>query len=316
MGNTSNNNPVIAFGELLWDLLPSGSALGGAPANFSFRLSTLGLPVLLISRVGRDKFGEEACRILAAAGLDVSGIQHEPKLATGTVDVSLSRTGAPRFVINKNVAYDEIACEDQLLKQAERSPLIYFGTLAQRAPTARNTLYSLLDAAPQAVKFLDINLRKECYSGETVTQSLKRADILKLNDDEVEILSELFALRVASVAAFCRSAMDRFNLKVCIVTLGDKGVFALSKDGQETYLPGYVVNVVDTVGSGDSFSAGFVASYLRGCRLDECCHAGNTLGALVASRRGAMAPVSEDEIKAFPAGSSKRLVHPEFLGLN
>ena len=170
--------------------------------------------------------------------------------------------------------------------------------LVQRTPSARSALGRILDAAPRALKFLDINLRKGCFSAETVRGSLERADVLKLNDVEARALRGMLGLRGKTVPALARELRRRWRLDACVVTLGEEGVFAVSEEG-ELALPGRRVQVVDTIGSGDAFSAAFVALRLRGRSLGDCCFFGNVLGALAASRKGATAAIGIDEIERF-----------------
>lgn len=314
--STSKTGPVIAFGELLWDLLPAGRVLGGAPANFGFRLFTLGIPVLIASRVGEDDLGTEALNILKSSGLETSAIQVDRTFPTGTVNVFLGQGGIPDYVIKREVAYDQIACAEELISRASEAPLICFGTVAQRAPVSKSTLYRLLDVAAGAVKFLDINLRKNCFTPDTVVESLKRADLLKLNEDEIRTVAAVSGFRGTSIRDFCQAAVEKYSLQVCLVTLGDRGAFACSARGEEIYVPGYLIQVEDTIGSGDSFSAGFVSCLMQGLPLAECCSAGNALGALVAARKGAMGLVSREEVLQLMSSGGRRLVHPEFLGFN
>lgn len=310
--NNSGLPLVLAFGELLWDLLPSGRALGGAPANFAYRLTSLGIPVTLASRVGKDDLGVEALHLLTAAGLSTELIQIDSELSSGTVDVFLKSGGVPDFTINPNVAYDRIELNQSLRQTAQQSALVLFGTLCQRSEQTRSSLYALLETAASAVKFLDINLRKACYSKETIAESLRRAQILKLNEDEVLLLSSFFSLPHEPLAEFYRAVMESFGIKTCLITLGERGVFACQQGSDALYLPGFKVPVVDTVGSGDSFSAGFVSCYLRGSPFKECCEFGNELGALVATKKGAMAEVTAAEIETFRRSKPERIYHPDF----
>lgn len=282
---------VIAFGELLWDLLPSGKVLGGAPANFAFRLENLGVPTFLISRVGNDELAKEALALLQEHSLSCEGIQIDLNHPTGTVDVKLSNTGVPDFSINKEVAYDYLEINESLLDEAVKSSCFCYGTLIQRTSTARNTLYVLLEAAEKALRFLDINLRKNCWTKETLDSSLQFADILKLNDEEARILAEQYHFKVENLRNFSYEMIERFALQACLVTRGSQGVYALSCDGEEADIPGIKVDVLDTIGSGDSFSAGFVKRYLEGSPLEVCCEYGNQIGALVAATKGGMATI-------------------------
>ena len=215
---------VVAFGELLWDVLPSGKVLGGAPANFAFRLRELGVPVRLISRVGDDVLGREALSMLHAHRVPTADIQIDSKFPTGTVDVELKEHGVPDFTINPGVAYDQIQATPEAFEAIAEASAICFGSLVQRSARARESLYSLLDKAPHATKVLDVNLRKDCWTADTVAASLERADIAKLNEDESGVLGELFALPGGTLREFCESLLSKFSLKACVVTRGADGV--------------------------------------------------------------------------------------------
>lgn len=299
MNNSPAEREVLALGELLWDVLPTEKLLGGAPANFCYRLQQLGAPARLVSRVGMDALGDELLSQLEARAFDISLVQRDPQVPTGTVDVVLTAEGNPSFTINPGVAYDFLEPTAGLLSAAARSDLVCFGTLVQRSLSARRTVYRVLDAATSATKFLDINLRRDCYSAETVSESLKRADILKLNQSEVRTVSELLSLGSTTPREMAQVVMQKYGIRTVLVTLGEDGVYAADASGQEISEPGMSVTVVDTIGSGDSFSAGFVFKHLQGASLSECCRFGNILGALNASRKGGMPLISLDDIESF-----------------
>jgi fructokinase len=287
---------VLAFGETLWDLLPGGAVLGGAPCNFAHRANSLGDRGLVVTRLGRDELGRKAREALAALGMDASLVQWDDARPTGTVPVTVDARGVPDFTIVPDVAYDRIEPDAALLAEAAKADCVCFGTLVQRSPRSRATLARVLEAAPRALKFLDINLRKGCWTPETVRSSLERADVLKLNDAEALALRGVLGLRGKSVPALARELRRRWRLEACVVTLGEKGAFAVSEK-EEAELPGLRVEVADTIGSGDAFSAAFVSLRLRGRSLEDCCRFGNALGALVATRKGATAPVGIEEIE-------------------
>ncbi|MFN3485480.1 MAG: carbohydrate kinase family protein [Planctomycetota bacterium] len=289
---------VLAFGEALWDLLPSGPALGGAPANFAYRLSAFGDRALLVTRLGRDEPGRRAAERLRELGLDLSLVQWDDRRPTGTVPVTIDARGIPEFTITPDVAYDAIEAAPELLAVASGADAVYFGTLAQRSAVSRETLWRVLAAAPRAVKFLDLNLRKDCFTPETIDASLSAADVLKLNESEAEFVARTFGLAAGGPPATAESILDRWPLRCCVVTLGERGAVAVSRQGRAE-VPGWKVRVVDTVGSGDAFSAGFLGAYLRERPLEECLFRGNVLGALVAAQAGATEPIGPEDIRRF-----------------
>ena len=302
---------ILAFGEVLWDILPSCTVLGGAPFNFAYRANSLGDTGLMISRLGRDELGRKAHDQIVRLGLDTRFIQWDEKLPTGTVQVSFDEQNNPDYFITPQVAYDQIELTDELLEVALAADCLCFGTLSQRSAKARKTIEQLLENADGSIKFLDINLRKKCYSLETVTFSLQKANVLKLNEEEAHQLGDMLGIAHQSLPEFCQEVSSRWSLKYCLVTLGESGAFAFSDNGQEVYIPGYKVSLVDSLGSGDAFSAGFVNRLLAGASLAEACEFGNVLGALVAAREGATSAVTLDEIEMFRSQYRQRVVHPD-----
>jgi fructokinase len=214
--------------------------------------------------------------------------------------VVIDPVGNASYVINKQVAYDAITLTDELLAAAKGCSVLCFGTLSQREEASRRTLYSLLDAASSATKILDINLRRGCYTEKTVRESLEATHILKLNGDEAVELSKMLWGRALPFREFASNAVSRYHLRSCLVTLAADGIYGLGADGTETVLPGHSVQVVDTIGSGDAFTAGFAYQLLQGSPLPECCDYGNRLGALTATTTGAMTPISPAQIASFP----------------
>ena len=300
---------ILTFGETLWDLLPDGRELGGAPFNFAYRVNGLGDQGLMVSRLGCDDLGDHAWSRITDMGMDTACLQRDPDHPTGTVPVTLDQRGNPTFTIIPNVAYDYIERTDALLAAAAKADCICYGTLAQRRPVSRATVEALLDAAPNAVKLLDINFRPDCYTDDTITTSLQRADILKCNHAELTELAELFSLP-RDVPAFCHAMIDRWALTHCVVTLGERGAFAASPTAQAAYVPGLAVDVVDTCGSGDAFTAGFIHRHLRRAALADSLRMGNAVGALVATQRGGTAPITPDDVAVFIAASRHGAVEP------
>ncbi|MCK4967189.1 carbohydrate kinase, partial [bacterium] len=282
---------VLSYGEILWDILPTETILGGAPFNFAYRINSLGEKGIFVSRLGRDKQGEKAFESAESLGIDTSYLQWDEKYPTGKVLVSFDEGNNPDYVIVPEVAYDYIGITDKLIIAAQSADCFSFGTLVQRSPKTRATLEQLLELSEKSIKLLDINLRKKCYTPETVTQSLKHADILKLNDDESVMLFEILNLKYDTIENFCTEIIDRYSLLCCLVTMNKKGAFAMSEDNRKAYVPGYKLNLQDSLGSGDAFTAGFIHSYLKGKSLRESCEFGNILGAICATQKGATQPI-------------------------
>jgi fructokinase len=299
MQSEINCGKVLALGELLWDMLPSGKLLGGAPANYCFRLRQLGVPALMVSRIGEDVLGQELIDGLTELNFDLSLLQRDTDTPTGTVDVKLTSDGNPSFTINPDVAYDNLEWTTTLETAAKEASFVCFGTLAQRTDKGRSTIYTLLDTASQATKFLDINLRRNCYTKETIHRSLELTNILKLNQSEVDMVASLLEIETTEPEAFSENIMKHFRIDTILITLGEKGVLAVDTSTGSVTVPGIPVSVVDTIGSGDAFSAGFTYKFLSGALLEECCQFGNITGAMHATYAGGMPVIPLEAVEKF-----------------
>jgi fructokinase len=277
---------LIGLGEILWDLLPAGRQLGGAPANFAYHANALGSRGRIVSRVGSDQNGTDILARLNQLGLNVDLIQIDPEAPTGTVSVEVSRDGQPRYVIHQNVAWDRIAATDEARAAIAEADAICFGTLAQRSEISRGAIHALLRAAKgNALRILDINLRQQFYSAEVIEQSLRAANILKLNDHELPVLSKILSLR-GDVREQLTELTRRFDLRLVAYTQGGKGSVLLS-DAQCSEHPGLPARVADTIGAGDSFTAALSLGLLRGWDLGTINENANRIGSFVASQPGA-----------------------------
>ena len=279
---------VVGIGEVLWDLLPSGRQLGGAPANFAFHAHQLGAKAAVISRVGADPLGQEILTRFQTMGLATDAIQTDSEAATGTVDITLNGGGVPHFVIRDNAAWDHLAVEETALTAVRQADAICFGTLAQRNPAARKSIQRLLAAAsPDALRVLDVNLRQQFYSREVIECSLRLANVLKLNDLELPVLAEMFNLGNPGPAAIEQLARA-FDLRVVALTLGERGSL-IYREGRWSERHPKPINVADTVGAGDAFSAALVSGLLVEMDLDEVHDFASEVARFVCSQPGAMA---------------------------
>lgn len=295
---------VLAFGEVLWDLLPGGAVLGGAPFNFVYRIESLGNRGYMISRLGEDELGRKAVGVIRRLGMDTSHLQWDDVRPTGTVEVSFDERRNPEFTIIQNVAYDYIEATEAALEAAAAADCLCFGTLIQRNEVSRRTLGRLLETFGGRFAILDINLRPECYTEESIRLSVERADILKLNDGEARTLAELYNLDGQSLTGVVRGLFKRSSLGLIVVTLGERGALAADRDGELIYHPAFAVDLVDPLGSGDAFTAGFVDALLREESLSAACRYGNALGAMVARQEGATQPIDLKEVEPFIEAAS------------
>ena len=297
MLSLSSNNTimpkVIGIGEILWDVLPEGKQLGGAPANFAYHASMAGMDATIVSAIGHDTLGDEALCLIAEKGLNGTFIARV-NYPTGQVNVSLDEKGVPQYDICKDVAWDNIPFSDEISCLAAHCDAVCFGTLAQRNDVSRKTIWKFLDATPsQCLKILDVNLRQNYYSAEILRESLKRANLLKLNEEELPIVAGLMDVAISDEEQTCATLIEEFALSTLILTCGDKYSLALTREGQISRLDTPQVQVADTVGAGDSFTAAFAAAMLKGCSLKEAHRRAVETSAYVCTCHGAMPDYSE-----------------------
>jgi fructokinase len=286
---------ILAVGEVLWDLLPSGKQLGGAPANFTYHCRSLGADAHLVTRVGDDDLGRELLDRFGLLGLPTDSVQVDRSYATGTVAVELAHDGQPRFNIREDVAWDWIAAEESALARVARADAVCFGSLAQRSEPARASVRSIVSAArPGALRLLDVNLRPPFVDRDVIEGSLRLANALKLNDQELPELAALLGLP-AGVRGSIAKLADRFELSLVALTRGKGGALLLA-DGVWSDDPGRPVAVSDTIGAGDSFTAALVVGRLAGCPLDEINRHANEVAAFVCTCPGGT-PTLPDSLK-------------------
>lgn len=281
---------VVGIGEVLWDVLPAGKQIGGAPANFVYHVTRMGCRGMLISAAGMDdKDGDEICTELGKRGID--SIIERIAYPTGRVLVSLDNEGIPTYDIVRNVAWDNITYTPQLASVAKETAAVCFGSLAQRSSVSRKTIMEFVDAVPDTpstYKIFDVNLRQNFYDRDVIISSVKRCNILKINEEELQIITGLFGYaQPASREMVCRKIVDDFSLKYLILTLGAEGSALYTPD--KVYLKASPkVKVADTVGAGDSFTAAFVASLLKGADVESAHSAATRTAAYVCTCKGAM----------------------------
>ena len=275
---------IVGIGEILWDMLPSGKALGGAPANFAYHATRLGEEGWAVSAIGPDALGREIMDIVTEKRLkNIISITDKP---TGTVQVELDARGVPTYAIMEGVAWDHIPFTPEMEALAQRADAVCFGSLVQRMASRESVLRFLRATRPEALKVFDINLRQHYYTREVLEESLKIADILKINDEEIRIVADMFGLGDDDVVA-SRALIDRYGLRLVVLTKGAQGSEVITVDDTLPQ-PAGEAEVVDTVGAGDSFTAAFVVAYLRGASLADAQRLACDTAAYVCSRKGAM----------------------------
>ena len=300
-------NFIAGLGERLFDCLPDGKKLGGAPANFAYHVSNFGFEGIAVSAIGKDADG-----LLIKEELKPKGLKfhlEEVDYPTGTVQVSLSGQGIPQYDICQGVAYDNIPWTPEIEEIAKNSRGVCFGSLAQRNAVSRNTIHKFLDAMSPigTLKVFDINLRQHWYSREVVEESLYRCNVLKLNDEEICTISDLLELghiqqptdgsplQLVDFEDQCRLIMKNYDLQMIILTCGVNGSYVFCEDGRTSFQPTPKVTVADTVGAGDSFTGSFVACLLKGFTVEKAHETAVKVSAYVCTRHGAM-PVIPQEL--------------------
>jgi len=280
---------IIGLGEVLWDVLPTGKMLGGAPTNFAYYVNNFDHNGIVASRIGNDLMGKEILLRMERLGLDSKYIQIDKNHQTGIVDVDFDIDGQPNYFIHNNVSWDYLEFNRQWKKLFNNADAICFGTLAQRSLVSRKTInYCLESSGSKTLKFLDINLRQDFFSYGLIVDSIKLSNILKLNSCELRLVSDLLDYpKKMKENDLCIEIIKNFDLSLLCLTRGENG--SLIMDKKEYYdHPGYKVTVVDTIGAGDAFSAAVVVNYLEGKTLNEISDSANRIGALVSSNNGAI----------------------------
>ncbi|MDE5553982.1 MAG: carbohydrate kinase [Muribaculaceae bacterium] len=286
---------VVGMGEALWDVLPEGKKIGGAPANFAYHVSQFGLPSCVVSAVGDDPLGKEIIENFTSKGLNhqIATVPYP----TGTVQVEIDQAGIPQYEIKENVAWDNIPYTAHLEQLAGRTKAVCFGSLAQRNVVSRNTINRFLDAMPQnddTLVVFDVNLRQGFYNKDILCNSMTRCNILKINDEELVTVSRMFGYPGIDLQDKCWILLGKFNLKMLILTCGINGSYVFTP-GNVSFLPTPKVEVADTVGAGDSFTAAFIANILKGKSVPEAHANAVQTSAFVCTKKGAM-PILPEEL--------------------
>ena len=282
------NDLVVGMGEALWDVLPEGKKIGGAPANFAYHVSQFGLPSCVVSAVGDDDLGREIIENFTAKGL--KQLIADVPYPTGTVQVEIGQSGVPQYEIKENVAWDNIPYTERLESLAERTTAVCFGSLAQRNVVSRNTINRFLDVVSRNEENLivfDVNLRQGFYNKEILCNSMKRCNILKINDEELVTVSRMFGYPGIDLQDKCWILLGKYNLKMLILTCGINGSYVFTP-GNVSFQPTPKVEVADTVGAGDSFTAAFISSVLKGKSVSEAHSLAVRTSAFVCTEKGAM----------------------------
>lgn len=280
------NKTIVGLGEALWDCLPNGSKLGGAPANFAYHTSQFGFEAYAVSALGNDALGDQTVK-----EFDEKQLRYiMPRVAypTGTVQVTLDQQGVPTYDIKQGVAWDNIPFTPEVEALAKRTDCVCFGSLAQRSEVSRTTINRFIDAMPNdSLKIFDINLRQNFYTKEIIQDSLRKCDILKINDEELVTIGRLFDYPGLDMENKCWLILGKYNLKMLVLTCGTNGSYVFAP-AEKSFQPTPHVDVVDTVGAGDSFTGSFAAAILSGMPLADAHRLAVEVSAYVCTQQGAM----------------------------
>ena len=285
---------IVGIGDILWDCLPDGRKIGGAPANFAYYMNQFGYDSLVVSAVGKDELGLEIRDILDRASLKY--ILEVPGYPTGTVEIDLDENGIPNYDIKENVAYDFIPFTSELEEVARRCNVACFGSMTQRNPVSRSTIRRFLETMPQTeetYKVFDINLRQNFYSKEIVSESLRLCNVFKINDEELAVVRDMFGYEEGSDREVCMRIISDWDLKYLILTCGTNGSYIFAEN-ESSFMETPVVNVADTVGAGDSFISAFMASILKGEGIRTAHGLAVKVSAYVCTQYGAMLDLPQE----------------------
>lgn len=301
---------IVGLGEILWDVYPDEKHLGGATSNVAFHAGNLGEEPIVVSRIGSDPQGDALLREMESRAYLTTYIQRDPVKATGSVRIDLDEKGVPSFICGEDEAFDYLEWTEDLARLAGQADAVFFGILAQRLPVSHQTIQSFLDTADRALKIFDPNLREIPADFLPILEtSFRKADILKLNEDEEQMLAQFYAKEALSRKEFLLWLLRKFHFKAICLTLGERGVFCQTEN-EGLYSPGYLILPVDTTGSGDAFIAALVVEWLRGKPLSQMLDFANAVGAFVATQRGAVPEYSRADILEFLRTHTKRTSDP------
>ena len=285
------NKVIVGLGEALWDCLPDGSKLGGAPANFAYHARQFGNDAYAISAIGNDALGDQTLKEFDEKHLKY--VMPRVDYPTGTVQVELDEEGIPTYDIKQNVAWDNIPFTPEIENVAKHCGCVCFGSLAQRNKISRDTIHRFIDTTPMScLKIFDINLRQNFYTKEIIQESLKACDILKINDEELVTIGRLFGYPGLDIENKCYLILGKYNLKMLLLTCGTNGSYVFAP-GVKSYQPTPKVEVDDTVGAGDSFTGSFASAILAGMPIKEAHKLAVEVSAFVCTQPGAMPKLPE-----------------------
>lgn len=297
--NLPMEKKIVAFGEVVWDIFPTGRILGGTPSNMAFRCNSFGEEGILLSRVGNDELGRLALKRLAELGISTCNIQIDSVFPTGVVNITFDENNEPVYRVPTDVAFDHIEFTSEALKLVRDADCLFFGLLPQRFGISKNTIRELIKESPVSIKFFDLKLFHHFFNVGVVEELLSCSHIVRVKEKEIGFLIEKLHLDCKDIIEFGEALTGKYNVQLVLFTRGKKGVMAFHKDEGVYADSGYKVAKVDNVGSGMAFSAGFLHLYLHGQSLQDALQFGNAAGALSTTKSGATSFFGMDDVLNF-----------------
>ncbi len=290
---------IVAFGEVVWDMLPNGKVLGGTPLNLVFRCNSFGEEGYLLSRIGDDALGHAALRRLHELGISDENVQVDSEFPTGTVDITFDEKKESVYNVTLDVAFDHIEFSAEALKLARNANCLFFGLLPQRFGISKNTIRELINESPDSLKFFDLKLFEHFFDVKVVENLLQSANVVRIKEKEMAFLSEKLGIEFTNLVEFGDRLCEKYKVDLVLVTRGQNGVFAYDKKLGAFMDSGYKIKMKDNIGSGMAFSAGFLHLYLNGKPIQEALQFGNAAGALNATLRGATTFFDKNDVIRF-----------------
>lgn len=296
---------IVAFGEVVWDILPNGKVLGGTPSNLVFRCNSFNEEGFLLSRIGDDELGNEALKRLNELGISDENVQMDTEFPTGTVTISFDENNESNYNVTLDVAFDHIEFSAEALKLARNANCLFFGLLPQRFGISKNTIRELINESPDSLHFFDLKLFDHFFSLKVVETLLLSANVVRVKEKEISFLRHELGLNSEVLEDFCTQLSVKYEVDIVLVTRGQNGVFAYHKEQGAFSDSGYKIEIEDNIGSGMAFSAGFLHYYLNGKSIQEALNFGNAAGALNTTKRGATAFFDKSDVLKFMKTTQK-----------
>ena len=296
---------IVAFGEVVWDILPDENLLGGTPSNMVFRCNSFGDEGFLLSRLGNDEFGRKALKRLQELNISTENVQVDSEFPTGTVHISFDVNNETVYNVTSDVAFDHIEFSAEALKLAREADCLFYGLLPQRYGISKNTIRELIKESPSSYKFFDLKLFQHFFNPDVVRDLLNFSNIVRVKEKEIDFLIENLNLNSDDHFNFGQELINKYNIDIVLITRGEKGVLAFHKEKGAFNDSGYLVEMVDNIGSGMAFAAGFLHFYLNGKSIKSALKFGNAAGAMNATKLGATTYFNKKDVLKFMKRAKK-----------